>query len=146
MADLEAQHGAAGTSGRVAQSRTSVSTSTTSNQSRNSVSSSTTPNHSIVPTAYPNSCQGSDNDEAEQVGLYDLAENLRNHDPPVEPWFLEMTRLRRIYIMWLNKRLALCRKSLLGHRKASDEDMKELGEVLHLQGKVIEPFLKPNDY
>jgi hypothetical protein len=136
MADLEAQYGAAAindASGRIAQSRTSVS-------------SSTTPNHSIIPTPYPNSYQSSDNDEDEQVGLYNLAENLRNQTPPVEPWFLEMSRLRRIYVMWLNKRLALCRKSLLGHRKASDEDMEALGKVLQLQGKIFELFLKPNDY
>jgi hypothetical protein len=46
--------------------------------------------------------------------------------------------------MWLNQRLALCRKSILEHEKASDADMKALGEVLHLQGKIIEPSSRSN--
>jgi hypothetical protein len=121
MADLEAQHG----------------TTSTHNASGTSVSSGSASSHSVRPTAYPNSYEGSGNDEDEQVGLYNLAEKLRNQDPAVEPWFLEMSRLRRIYVLWLNKRLALCRKSILTNRKASDEDMKALGEVLHLQGKNI---------
>ena len=128
MADLEAQNGAA----------------STNDASGASVSSGTASNHSVRTTAYPNSYEGSASDEVEQVGLYNLAEELRNQDPPVEPWFLEMPRLRRIYIMWLNKRLALCRKSILGHRKASDEDMKALGEVLHLQGKNIDFLFETN--
>jgi len=85
-----------------------------------------------------NSRRSSEDYDDEQVGLYDLAEKLRNADPAVEPWFLEMSRLRRIYILWLNKRLSLCRKSILGNQQASDEDMEALGEVLHLQGKIIE--------
>lgn len=82
----------------------------------------------------PNSWESDD----EQVGLYDFSEELRLKKPAVEPWFLEMSRLRRIYILWLNKRLSLSRKSILGRQSASDEDMEELGKVLHLQGKLFE--------
>jgi hypothetical protein len=72
----------------------------------------------------------------EQAGLYDFAEELRNSEPPIEPWFLEGSRLRRIYILWLNKRLAMCRKDILESQHPSDKDMEELGKVLHLQGKL----------
>ena len=79
-------------------------------------------------------------DDDEQVGLFNLSEELRSRDPPTEPWFLEMTRLRRIYILWLNKQLALCRKSILQRERASDDDMKTLGKVLHLQGKIMSTY------
>ena len=72
----------------------------------------------------------------EQAGLYDFAEELRNEEPPVEPWFLEGSRLRRIYILWLNKQLALCRKDILERQQPSDRDMEQLGKILHLQGKI----------
>lgn len=106
-----------------------------------SISSSNRSDRSFRPARDSNDCESSDDDENEQVGLYNLAEELRSRDPPVEPWFMEMSRLRRIYIMWLNKRLSLCRKSILGRRRASDEDMKVLGEILHLQGKTTEPAM-----
>jgi hypothetical protein len=106
------------------------------------------PKKSAVPSsqsprtaADQNSCRNSEDYDGEQAGLYDLAEKLRNENPAVEPWFLEMSRLRRIYILWLNKRLSLCRKSILGQQRASDKDMKALGEVLHLQGEIIEGTL-----
>jgi hypothetical protein len=92
-------------------------------------------------TADQNSRRSSEDYDGEQAGLYDLAEDLRNREPAVEPWFLEMSRLRRIYILWLNKRLSLCRKSILEQQQASDKDMKALGEVLHLQGKIVEEVL-----
>jgi hypothetical protein len=98
---------------------------------------------SVRPASDHHSCQGSDDDEDEQAALYDLVEELRNRVPPVEPWFLEMSRLRRIYILWLNKQLSLCRKLILGHRRASDEDMKVLGEVLHSQGKTMDSWKHP---
>jgi len=72
----------------------------------------------------------------EQAGLYDFAEELHNCNPPVEPWFLEGSRLRRIYVLWLNKRLAMCRKNILERQQPSDKDMEGLGKVLHLQGKL----------
>lgn len=72
----------------------------------------------------------------EQAGLYDFAEELRNKEPPVEPWFLEGSRLRRMYILWLNKQLALCRKGILERQQPSDQDMEDLGKILHLQGKI----------
>ena len=89
------------------------------------------------PTANPNDWSPKMTDEyEEQAGLYDFAEELRNSKPPVEPWFLEGSRLRRIYILWLNKRLAMCRKDILERQQPSDKDMEELGKVLHLQGKL----------
>lgn len=66
------------------------------------------------PTTNPN--DGSSkltDDNEERAGLYDFAEELRNCNPPVEPWFLENSRLRGIYILWLNKRLAMSRKDIL---------------------------------
>ena len=75
-------------------------------------------------------------DYEEQAGLYDFAEDLRNKEPPVEPWFLEGSRLRRIYILWLNNWLAICRKDIIERQQPSDKDMEELGKVLHLQGKL----------
>jgi hypothetical protein len=91
--------------------------------------------------------EGDDDDDPdfdEEAGLYNLAEELRSRDPPVEPWFLEMTRLRRIYILWLNKQLALSRKSILGSQRASDKDMERLGELLHLQGKLNDVRSQPS--
>lgn len=82
-------------------------------------------------------------DDDEQAGLYDFAEELRLQDPAVEPWFLEMSRLRRIYILWLNKRLSLSRKSVLERQSASDKDMEELGKVLHLQGGLSKVQSQP---
>lgn len=75
-------------------------------------------------------------DDGEQGGLYDFAEELRTNNPPTEPWFLEMSRLRRLYILWLNKRQALMRKKILEGKRASDQDMEEVGRILHLQGKL----------
>jgi hypothetical protein len=92
-----------------------------------------------------NSYGNSDASDEEQAGLYDLAEELRSRHPPVEPWFLEMSRLRRIYILWLNKQLSLCRKTILGRQRARDEDMEALGKVLHLQGKMLEGRFEPTN-
>ena len=75
-------------------------------------------------------------DYEEQAGLYNFAEELRESEPPVEPWFVEAARLRRTYILWLNKRLAMCREDILERRQPSDKDMEELGKALHLQGKL----------
>lgn len=87
-----------------------------------------------------------DPDFDEELGLYNLAEELRQQNPPAEIWFLEMTRLRRIHTLWLNKQLALSRKSILGRRRATDDDMGRLGKVLHLQGKPIETRAQPSPY
>jgi hypothetical protein len=107
---------------------------------------------STIPPSQPtrlatnqNSHGSSDTDDEEQAGLYDLAEELRSREPPVEPWFLEMSRLRRIYILWLNKQLSLCRKSILGRQRARDEDMEVLGKVLHLQGKTFDGRFEPTN-
>lgn len=78
----------------------------------------------------------SEDDEDEQTALYDLSEELRSERPVAEPWTLEMSRLRRIYILWLNKRLSLCRRTILERQRVSEEDMRNLGEVLRLQGKA----------
>lgn len=90
-----------------------------------------------VPTTNPNDWSAKAiEDYEEQAGLYDFAEELRNSKPPVEPWFIEASRLRRTYILWINKRLAMCRKDILERMQPSDKDMEELGKVLHLQGKL----------
>lgn len=84
-------------------------------------------------------------EEKEQMGIYIFSEELRNANPPVEPWFMEMSRLRRMYILWINRQLALCRKSILEQRRPSDEDMENLGKVLHLQGKYVPSLLMSED-
>ncbi|KAM0722576.1 hypothetical protein Q7P37_002017 [Cladosporium fusiforme] len=81
--------------------------------------------------------RGSEDDEDEQMALYDFSEELRSERPVAEPWILEMSRLRRIYILWLNKRLSLCRRTILEHQRVSDEDMRNLGDVLRLQAEAI---------
>jgi hypothetical protein len=90
-----------------------------------------------LPTIGPNDWSAKAiEDYEEQAGLYDFAEELRNSKPPVQPWFIEASRLRRIHILWLNKRLAMCRKDILERMQPSDKDMEELGKVLHSQGKL----------
>lgn len=74
-------------------------------------------------------------DAPDQTGLFRFSEELHKEERPVEPWFLEMSRLRRMYILWVNKRLAQCRKNILQLQQPTDQDMKDLGEVLHLQGR-----------
>lgn len=90
----------------------------------------TKPATSIVNSLGTDSVDG----DEEEAGLYDFAEELRTEKQPVEPWFLEGSRLRRIYILWLNKRLAMCRKNILERQQPSDRDMEELGKIFHLQG------------
>lgn len=81
--------------------------------------------------------RNSEDDEDEQMALYDFAEELRSERPVAELWTLEMSRLRRIYMLWLNKRLSLCRRTILERQRVSEEDMRNLGEVLRLQGKAV---------
>lgn len=76
-------------------------------------------------------------EENEDVNLYLFAEELYDERPiPAEPWFLEMTRLRRAYILHLNKRLAKHRKRFFEERQATDKDMEDLGKTLHEQGQL----------
>ena len=72
----------------------------------------------------------------EETGVFSFAETLGEEEPPGEPWFMEMTRLRRFHFVHLNKRLAACKKKILEGRKVSDNDMKELSMLLQEQGKV----------
>jgi hypothetical protein len=107
---------------------------------RASVASTIPPSQPARVTADQDRPGNSKADDEEETSLYDLAEELRNRDPVVQPWFLEMSRLRQIYILWLNKQLSLSRKSILERQRASDKDMETLGKILHLQGKLIRAF------
>jgi hypothetical protein len=112
---------------------------------RASVASTIPPSQPARVTADQDRSGNSKADDEEETSLYDLAEELRNRDPVVQPWFLEMSRLRQIYILWLNKQLSLCRKTILGRQRARDEDMEALGKVLHLQGKMLEGRFEPTN-
>ena len=72
----------------------------------------------------------------EEVGIFDFAEELRREKPPGEPWFMEMTRLRRMHFLWLNKELAAIRKKILQDRRASKKDMRTLQGLLRDQGRI----------
>ncbi|KXS94483.1 hypothetical protein AC578_1717 [Pseudocercospora eumusae] len=79
-----------------------------------------------------------DEQQNEDVNLYLFAEELYDEGPtPAEPWFLEMTRLRRAYILHLSKRLAKHRKRFFEERQATDRDMEDLGKTLHEQANAI---------
>jgi len=81
---------------------------------------SATPPASARPSARPSTSsrpsQGTENDAAlqdEEIGLFDFAEELRSGPKgPGEPWFMDMTRLRRVHFLYLNRELALVRKNL----------------------------------
>lgn len=76
----------------------------------------------------------------EAVRLFDFAEELRQESPPGEPWFMEMTRLRRLHFLWLNRELAALRKKILEDRRASDTDMKQLQALLRDQCECTVPL------
>ena len=97
-----------------------------------------TPTNSCVAsmTAGTSHLDGQDEGQSESVALFRLAEELGSETPPAEPWFMEMTRLRRLYFVYLNKRLAQCRKRILEKQEASDNDMLEVKELLRDQGKI----------
>lgn len=69
-------------------------------------------------------------------GLFLIAQDLSSEQPPGEPFFMEMTRLRRFWFLYNNKRLAQCRKRILEREQATDEDMLELQKLLRDQGKT----------
>lgn len=73
-----------------------------------------------------------DNDE--DFALFEFAESLQ--EDLAEPWFMEMTRLRRIHFLYLNKRLAAWKKKVQEDRKASDADVDTIGRLLSEQGKL----------
>lgn len=70
----------------------------------------------------------------ENAALYEFAAELRAEKPPGEPWYMEMTRLRRLYFLYLNRQLAQCRKRILERREVSDDEMNELKGLLRDQG------------
>lgn len=71
----------------------------------------------------------------EERTLFDFAEELRNEEPPGEPWFMEMSRLRHLHFLWLNKELACLRKKILEDKRASSDDMRTLQTLLRDQGR-----------
>ena len=106
------------------QSRSSSPASAASGTARVSAKSSSSVSSSI-------SNEGEDED-IEESGLFDFAEGLREDQN--EPWFMEMSRLRRCHFLYLNKRLAACRKRILQRRQVSDKDMEDLTILLRDQG------------
>ena len=77
---------------------------------------------------------GSSGEVNENAALYEFAAELRAEKPPGEPWYMEMTRLRRLYFLYLNRQLAQCRKRILERREVSDDEMNELKVLLRDQG------------
>ncbi|KXT07972.1 hypothetical protein AC579_6920 [Pseudocercospora musae] len=79
-----------------------------------------------------------DAEENEDANLYLIAEELYGERPtPAEPWSLEMTRLRRACILHLNKRLAQHWKRFFEERRATDQDMEDLGRTLREQANAM---------
>ena len=73
--------------------------------------------------------------------LFQYAKDLR--DENAEPWFFEMTTLRRFNFADLNNKLAQCKKKLFESEVASEGDICELRRLLHEQGTThlrIEPI------
>lgn len=115
-------------------SRTSPTRQSVHSSRRRSPSPGSSANGSNAP-GIANSEDSSDFDD-EEIGLFDFAEELRLEKPPGEPWFMEMTRLRRLHFLWLNKELASIRKKILENKRASKEDMEKLQNLLRDQGKA----------
>lgn len=67
--------------------------------------------------------------------LFQFSEAIRDGPNP-DPWFMEMTRLRRLHFLHLNNRLAAFRKDILEKKEASNEDVTKLAALLHEQGTV----------
>lgn len=66
--------------------------------------------------------------------LFQYTKDLR--EEKAEPWFFEMTTLRRLNFADLNIKLAQCRKKLFESEVANDEDICELRKLLHEQGTI----------
>jgi hypothetical protein len=78
---------------------------------------------------------GSDLGEPDEKLIYRLANELQDELPvPAEPWYMEMTTLRRINFIDINNKLAKCRKKLYDTRAATEDDIKEIRQLLHIQG------------
>jgi hypothetical protein len=71
----------------------------------------------------------------EDTALFAFAEELRDESPPGEPWYMEMTRLRRIQFLYLNRQLAQCRKRILERQEVTEEEMVTLKGLLRDQGR-----------
>ena len=76
----------------------------------------------------------------EDEALFKFAMVLREEKPLGEPWYMEMTRLRRFYFLYLNRELARCRKTILSRREVTEEDMKILKGLLRDQADAIRDF------
>ena len=85
-------------------------------------------------TSLRSSSETSSEEDVEEAGLFEFAEAVGWERPPGEPWFMEMTRLRRYHFVYLNKKLAASRKRILEQKTASDHDMEELTKLFHDQG------------
>lgn len=70
----------------------------------------------------------------EERNIFDFVDALEDEQPAAEPWLVEMTRLRRLHFLHINKRLAACKKKILETRRATDRDMEELGALFNEQG------------
>ena len=67
--------------------------------------------------------------------LFQFVDELRREIPrPAEPWFLEMTTLRRFNFIHINNKLAECKKKLFETRIATDDAIIQLRGLLHDQG------------
>jgi hypothetical protein len=66
--------------------------------------------------------------------LYDLVDDIRTENPPAEAWFLEMSDMRRMHFLHINKRLAACKKDIEEQKSVKDEDVEKIRALFHEQG------------
>ncbi|KAK5110242.1 hypothetical protein LTR85_001301 [Meristemomyces frigidus] len=83
---------------------------------------------------------GSEASVDEERNICDFAESLEREEPPADPWFMEMTGLRRLHFLHINKRLAACKKRVLETRRATDRDMEEIRALFHEQADAIRDY------
>ena len=72
----------------------------------------------------------------EERNLYDFVDKLQTENPPGAPWFINITLLRRLQFLHVNKRLAACKKRIVETRTATDSNMQEVRTLLHEQGTL----------
>ncbi len=133
---------------KLARSRSTRSIPAPSRQSsRSSRSSNTAEKQDAPETQQPavnqaKHCDSEDDEDnvIENQMLFRWSEKLRREE--AEPWFLEMTTLRRLSILHLNKQLAWYKKKISKDHAASNKDMRRVRALLREQGTFTRPMLR----
>jgi hypothetical protein len=66
--------------------------------------------------------------------LFVLARNLLQEPSAPQAWLLEMSHLRRLHFLHINKRLAACKRKIMELGKVTDEGAENLKSLFHEQG------------